>query len=59
MGNFYTNIVLRETDVDRVVSAVEGLRRRGYVVSADNASVVSFATNTRDIPPPPSSRSSV
>ncbi len=40
MGNFYTNIVLRETDVDRVVSAVEGLRRRGYVVSADNASVV-------------------
>ncbi len=40
MGNFYTNVVVRESDVDRVVSALESLRRRAYVVATDNTSVV-------------------
>jgi hypothetical protein len=40
MGNFYTNIVLPESDLDRVSSAVEALGRRAYVAGDGKMTVV-------------------
>ena len=40
MGNFYTNIVLRELDLDIVTTAVEALQRRAYVAKEGSATVV-------------------
>jgi hypothetical protein len=40
MGNFYTNIVLPESDLDRVSAAVEPLGRRAYVAGDGKTTVV-------------------
>jgi hypothetical protein len=40
MGNFYTNIVLREGDHARVAAAVDDLGRRAYVATAGMTTVV-------------------
>jgi hypothetical protein len=40
MGNFYTNIVVREPDIDRVAAALQPLGRRAYVASDGRTTVV-------------------
>ena len=40
MGNFYTNIVLREDDVDAVAAELERMRRKAYVAGASNFTIV-------------------
>ncbi|HEY2852988.1 MAG TPA: hypothetical protein VGJ18_09100 [Gemmatimonadaceae bacterium] len=40
MGNFYTNIVLRDDDVDAVATTLDGMKRRSYVASAATATIV-------------------
>ena len=40
MGNFYTNIVVRETDVDAVAASLEALGRNAYVAEDELCSVV-------------------
>ena len=40
MGNFYTNIVLRQDDVDAVATALERMKRRAYVASASKVTIV-------------------
>ena len=40
MGNFYSNIVLREADLDRVASALARLNRRAYVAGDGTTSFV-------------------
>ena len=40
MGNFYTNIVLRDKDVDAVAETLDGMKRRSYVASTQTATIV-------------------
>ena len=40
MGNFYTNIVLRDDDVDAVAAALERMKRKAYVAGASKFTIV-------------------
>lgn len=42
MGAFYTNVIVRHTDVDTVVSVLETLGRDAFVTPADNGAIVVF-----------------
>jgi hypothetical protein len=40
MGNFYTNIVLRDNDADAVIASLGAMGRRAYVAATENATIV-------------------
>ena len=40
MGNFYTNIVLRDKDADAVIASLGAMKRRAYVAATDTATIV-------------------
>jgi hypothetical protein len=51
VGNFYTNIVVREPDTDVVAAALETLGRNAYVAGDEVVSVIhSLKKNFRRLP---------